>query len=130
MIIDDALLDSIQLAAKASPRLRMNFNLHKNLDAPVQRLLNDLEPGTVMPVHRHCTTDETYALLRGHIKVTFYNNDKTIQTVFDLNPREGRYGVNIPQNTWHTLEVLESSVIFEVKQGPYTPLTPENILDV
>lgn len=128
MILDDKLLDSVQAQAKVSPRLRMNFNLHKSLDAPVQRMLNALEPGTVLPIHRHTTTDETYALLRGHIVVRFYDATGAVSEEFDLNPREGRYGVNIPTGVWHTLEVVESTVILEVKQGPYKPITPEDLL--
>ena len=75
MIIDNQLLDQVSGQAKESERLRMNFNLHETLDAKAQRLLNALEVGTVLPIHRHRHTAETYILLRGHINVMFYNAD-------------------------------------------------------
>ena len=130
MIIDNNLLDKVTDEAKASPRLRMNYNLHESLDAKAQRLLNALEPGTVLPIHRHQHTAETYFLVRGRISVLFYNADKVMTERFDLNPLEGNYGVQIPAGQWHTLEVHDSgSVIFEVKDGPYTPSAPEDILE-
>ncbi len=130
MIIDNNLLDKVTDEAKASSRLRMNYNLHESLDAKAQRLLNALEPGTVLPIHRHQHTAETYFLLRGRISVLFYNADKVMTERFDLNPLEGNYGVQIPAGQWHTLEVHESgSVIFEVKDGPYTPSAPEDMLE-
>lgn len=127
MIIDNQLLDRVSDQAKQSDRLRMNFNLHDSLDAKAQRLLNALEVGTVLPIHRHQHTAETYLLLRGHINVMFYNNEGDEVARYDLQPEDGRYGVHIPQGQWHTLEVLESSVIFEVKDGPYMPLEAEDI---
>lgn len=128
MQIDDKLLDEITDKAKASERLRMNFNLHETLDSKAQRLINALEPGTILPVHRHQTTAETYILLRGKLKVMFYDEDGTETSRFYLNPKEGKYGVHIPKSQWHTLEVLEKgTVIFEVKEGPYIPLTSDNI---
>ena len=130
MLIDDDLLDKITEQAKASPRLRMNYNLHDSLDAKAQRLLNALEPGTVLPVHRHSHTAETYIVLRGSIKVLFYNDDKVLTAEFLIDSNEKEYGIHIPAGQWHTLEVLESgTVIFEVKDGPYAPLQPEDILE-
>lgn len=129
MIIDKGLLDDVTAKAKANERLRMNHNFHDSLDAKAQRLLNALEPGTLLPIHRHTHTAETYLLLRGCIKVLFYNEQKEVTEEFDLNPLDGKYGVHIPKGQWHTLEVLESgSVIFEVKDGPYTPLAPEDLM--
>src|SRR5512133_1740974 len=90
--IDNILLDKVSGQAKESPRLRMNFNLHERLDSPVQRLLNALEPGTILPVHRHRHTDETYIVLRGAIKLMLYNNDKTIMESHILDPCDGNYG--------------------------------------
>ena len=128
MLIDDKLLDEVAAKAKASERLRMNYNLHETLDAKAQRLLNALEPGTVLPIHRHPHTAETYMLLRGRIDVMFYDDTRREIQRFELDLRRGNYGVQIPKGQWHTLEVRESSVIFEVKDGPYTPLTPEDML--
>ncbi|WP_308765193.1 WbuC family cupin fold metalloprotein [uncultured Bacteroides sp.] len=129
MIINTKLLDEVTAKAKKSERLRMNFNLHDSLDAKAQRLLNALEPGTVLPIHRHRHTAETYILLRGNVRVMFYNDRKEETESFILNPATEDYGVHIPVGQWHTLEVLESgSVIFEVKDGPYMPLTEEDFL--
>ena len=129
MIIDKKLLDEVTAQAQQSERLRMNRNFHESLDAKAQRLLNALEPGTILPIHRHTHTAETYILLRGRINVLFYAEDGGVSDVFELNPLEGKYGVHIPKGQWHTLEVLESgTVIFEVKDGPYTPLAPEDMM--
>ncbi len=128
-LIDEQLLDSVTAQVKESVRLRMNYNFHDKLDAPAQRLLNALEPGTVLPIHRHWHSSETYILLKGRIKVMFYDDDKNVTEECELNPQEGKYGVHIPIGQWHTLDVLESnSVLFEVKDGPYTPLAPEDVL--
>lgn len=129
-LINKTLLDEVSEKAVLSPRLRMNYNLHDSLEAKAQRLLNALEPGTQLPVHRHPHTAETYILLRGRINVLFYNEDKQVQEKQELSVTSGNYGVNIPAGQWHTLEVLESgTVIFEVKDGPYTPLTQGYIMN-
>lgn len=129
MKIDKKLLDEVSVKAKASERLRMNFNLHDSLDAKAQRLLNALEVGTILPIHRHRHTSETYILLRGKIRVMFYNEIGGETEYFILNPQQENYGVHIPAGQWHTLEVLENdSVIFEVKDGPYTPIEPEDMM--
>lgn len=128
--INDLLLDRVSFDARISPRLRMNYNFHESLNSKAQRLLNALEPGTVLPVHRHERTAETYLLLRGRIKVLFYNDTKEMTSSTVLDPLDGRYGVHIPKGQWHTLEVLEKgSVLFEVKDGPYTPLGEADILE-
>lgn len=129
-LIDEKLLDEISSQAQRNPRLRMNHNFHDSLDAKAQRLLNALEPGTALPIHRHPHTAETYVLLRGKINVLFYNDSREETERVLLDTKEGRYGVHIPANQWHGLEVLESgSVIFEVKDGPYMPLGKADILE-
>ena len=129
MIINKELLDSISAQAKANERLRMNYNLHEALDSPSQRLINALEVGTKIPIHRHQCTSETYILIRGSIRLSFYDNDgKIIESVILCSDTEN-IGYNIPKGQWHTLEVLVSNtVIFEVKDGPYQPLNEEDIL--
>ena len=128
-IIDQNLLDAVSEKAVVSPRLRMNYNFHETMDAKAQKLLNALEPGTELPIHRHLHTSESYILLRGKIRVLFYNESKELTESIELNPMDGKYGIDIPVGQWHTLEVLESgTVIFEVKDGPYTPLSAEDIL--
>lgn len=131
MVIDNDLLNEISAKAKLNERLRMNYNLHDSLDAKAQRLLNALEPGTNLPIHRHQYTAETYILLRGKIRVEFYTEEGDVVEKIVLDPLLGKYGVNIPARQWHTLEVLETgTVIFEVKDGPYTPLNTNDMLVV
>ena len=128
MIINDELLDRVTAEAEASPRLRMNFNIHESLDDKAQRLINVLLPGTPVPIHRHRHTAETYALLRGRMFVIFYNDLGEQVERFLLDSKIGNYGVNIPKGQWHGIEVIEPSAILEVKDGPYMPLQPEDIL--
>lgn len=128
MIINNELLNKVTAEAQESPRMRMNFNLHESLDAKAQRLINILLPGTPVPVHRHVHTAETYILLRGKMFVIFYNSLGEQTEGYLLDPTIGNYGVNIPKGQWHGIEVIEPSAIFEVKDGPYKPLQPEDIL--
>lgn len=127
-MINDKLLDKIKAQAEESPRWRMNCNIHDSLESPCQRLINVLLPGTVIPVHRHHHTDETYILLRGKMYVVFYDSLGGQTERFLLDPLNGNYGVNIPAGQWHTVEVIDPSAIFEVKEGPYRPLEPEDIM--
>ena len=129
MIINDELLDKVTAEAQASPRLRMNFNLHDSLDAKAQRLINVLLPGTPLPIHRHRHTAETYVLLRGRMFVVFYDDMGAQVERHLLDPAIGNYGVHIPKGQWHTVEVIEPSAILEVKDGPYMPLSPDDMLD-
>lgn len=129
MIINDELLDDIEAKAAESPKLRMNLNLHDSLDAKAQRLLNALLPGTAIPIHRHMHTAETYVLLRGKMFVVFYDSMGGATGRFLLDPGSGRYGIQIPAGQWHAVEVIQPSVILEVKDGPYRPLQPEDIMD-
>ena len=122
-IITTNLLNDLSAKACASERLRINHNLHPSPDSKSQRLLNALEPGTQIPIHKHDHTAETYILLRGRMRVDFYDANNTITESAILDPREGMYGIDIPAGQLHTLEVLESgSVIFECKDGPYLPI--------
>lgn len=130
-IIDKELLDKLTEQAQNSDRLRKNYNLHRSLNDHVQRLLNALEPGTELPVHRHLHTDETYMLFRGSLNVKLFNDKKELVQTILLDTENGKYGLSIPAGQWHTVDVLEKgTVIFEIKQGPYSPLDPDDILDV
>ena len=129
MIINNELLDEVTVKAEESPRLRMNFNLHDSLDAKAQRLINVLLPGTVLPIHHHRHTAETYVLLRGKMFVVFYDDLGAQIERYLLDPTIGNYGVQIPAGQWHGIEVIEPSAIFEVKDGPYAPLQPEDMID-
>jgi len=129
ILINKSFIDTISMAASISPRLRMNYNFHESPDSKSQRLLNALEPGTVMPIHRHRHTSETYVLLRGKLKVMFYNSKREMTESAVLEPVAGVYGVNIPAGQWHSLEVLEhGTVIFEAKDGPYVPLGDGDVM--
>ncbi len=123
-------MNEVSEQAKASPRLRMNYNFHKSLDEKCHRMLNAVEPGTEIPIHRHPTKDETFVILKGKVKVTTYNNKGELQDFAILCHENGLYGVNIPKNVWHTLEALEPSMLFECKEGPFVPHEVEGILNV
>lgn len=129
MIINNSLLDKVSMQAKENPRLRMNYNLHEHLDDKVHRFFNAMEPGTIVPIHRHQYTAETFMLLRGRLRVVLYNDDRTVIEDTILSTADGNYGIHIPVGVWHWVEVLEPDTItFEVKEGPYMPLTDEDIL--
>jgi len=130
-IINLELLNSITKKAQESPRLRMNYNYHKSPNSKAQRLLNALEPGTELPIHRHQYTSETYILLKGRLKVLFYAENHELISSSELDPAKGVYGVDIPAGQWHTVEVLETgTVIFEVKDGPYMPIAEDDMFEV
>ena len=130
-VIDNDLIDSVVAQAKESPRLRMNYNFHESLDDKCHRLLNALEPGTVVPVHRHPTKDESFVILRGKICVNTYNDAGEVTESVVLSLADGKYGVDIAKNVWHGVECLESgSVIFEVKEGPFVPHDKDGILEI
>ena len=129
MIIDTKILDELTARAKESPRLRMNLDLRNSPEDLSQRMLNALEPGTVLPVHRHLKSSETVVCLRGHLREIFCADDGQVTEVVDMTPGGACVGLNIPRGQWHTVEVLESgTVILEVKDGPYAPLSEEEIL--
>ncbi len=131
MIIDKTLLDTVSEQAKATPRLRMNYNFHQSLDEKCHRFLNAVEPGTVVPIHKHPTKDETFVLLRGRVRVTTHKDDGSIIDDIILCPEEGMYGVNIPKGVWHKVESLESgSCFFECKEGPFVPHEEDGILEL
>ena len=130
MIITSQFLDTVSSLAKESPRLRMNYNLHENLDAKVQRLFNAMEPGTIIPIQRHQNTAETLMLVRGKMKVMLYDDNKTVIEETVLSYELGNYGVHVPAGVWHRVEILEpDTVMFEVKEGPYLPLAPEDMME-
>ncbi len=129
MVIDENVLNDLSLKAADSERLRMNLNLHNSHDDEVQRLLNALEPGTKMPVHRHKDTEETYVILRGKLEVLLYDDDKVLTSKVLLCPNEGSYGIHLDKGQWHGLNVLEKgTTIFEVKKGPYKPVNSDDVM--
>lgn len=131
MIISKELLDGLSAKAKASPRLRMNMDLRNGPEDMSQRMLNAIEPGSPLPIHRHQKTSETVVCLRGHLREIFYDDSGEVTEVIDLAPNSDCVALNIPIGQWHTVEVLETgTVIMEVKDGAYEPLQDEDILKV
>lgn len=130
MKIDQVLLDRLTEQAKASPRLRMNYDLRNSVDDKSQRMLNAIEPGSPMPIHRHQKTSETVVCLRGRLVWEFYDELERICTeTIELSPNGPVVALNVPQGQWHTVKALESgSVILECKDGPYEPQSDVDVL--
>ena len=126
MIIDQHLLDKLTAAAKASERLRANLDLRNSSEDLSQRMLNALEPGTVMPIHRHLGTSETCVCIRGHFEEYFYDENGNLTDTIDMVP--GGIVLNIGKGQWHSLRCLESgTILLEAKDGAYAPLAKEEI---
>ena len=131
IIVDNILLNSLTEQAKASPRLRMNHDLRNTGESQSQRMLNAIEPGSPVPVHRHRASMETVVCLRGRVRQIFYDDNGLVVETVELVPGGEVAAVNIPMGQWHTVEVLESgTVIMEFKDGPYEPLQECDILNV
>ena len=130
MKITQAILDQLTEQAKASPRLRMNYDLRNGERDSSQRMLNAIEPGSPLPIHRHQKTSETVVCLRGRLVEEYYDELERICTErIELSPNGPVVALNIPAGQWHTVRALESgTVILEVKNGAYTPLSEEDIL--
>ena len=131
MVIDNKILDELSAQAKVNPRLRQSMDLRNSPEDLSQRMLNALEPGTVMPIHRHQKTSESVVILRGKIEWIFYDNDgnETERVTLDANgePRM----LNVERDRWHSLVCLESgSVLYESKDGAYHPLTSDEVMEV
>ena len=132
MKITQALLDDLTEQAKASPRLRMNLDLRNSAEDQSQRMLNALEPGTIIPIHRHQKTSETMVILRGRLVEEYYDElDRICTESIEMYPGGPVVALNIPIGQWHSLRVIESgTVILEMKDGPYEPIGPEDILQM
>ena len=127
MIIDQHVLDALTAQAKASPRLRMNLDLRNSPEDHSQRMLNAIEPGTELPIHRHRTTSETLVCLRGHFVEYFYDEEGRLTDTIDMVP--GGTLINIPAGQWHSLRSLESgTVLLECKDGHWEPLGEEDVM--
>ena len=128
MKVDKNVLDELTAKAKASERLRMNFDLRTSLNDTSQRMLNALEPGTVVPVHRHCTTAETVIIVRGRVKEFLYDERGNLAEEILMEVSGDCPVLQIPAGQWHTIESLEAgTVIFEAKDGAFAPLREEDI---
>ena len=149
MIIDNILLDNLTAQAKESPRLRMNLDLRNSDADSSQRMLNAIEPGSVVPIHRHQKTSETVVVLRGRVVEEYYSSSEgVVEASYELAAGGGARSesgmteresgmaevacaLNIPAGQWHTLRALESgTVILEMKDGAYEPISPADILSM
>ena len=131
MKIDDALFDQLTEQAKESPRLRMNLDLRNSAEDSSQRMLNAIEPGSLVPIHRHQKTSETVVVLRGRVVEEYYSSEGVVVATYDLAAAGPISALNIPAGQWHTLRALDSgTVILEMKDGAYEPITPVDILSM
>lgn len=129
MELNDQLLNELAGKALASERRRMNLDLRTSADDQSQRMLNALEPDTVLPIHRHTKSTEVVVILRGRMDEIFYDDQRREIARYHLDPAKGVYGLSIPLGQWHGIEVFEPTVILECKDGPYEPLKPEDVLE-
>lgn len=131
MVIDIAILDDLVCQAMNNPRLRQSFDLRNGAEDKSQRMLNALEPGTVMPIHRHRNSSETMIVIKGSLKEYFYDEQGNVIGEWVCAPNSDCVGINIPAGQWHNLECLESgTVLFESKDGAWEPLGDEDVLNV
>ena len=132
MKITQQILDQLTEQAKASPRLRMNMDLRNSAEDQSQRMLNAIEPGSPLPIHRHQKTSETVVCLRGRLVWEFYDELERICTEsIELSPNGQVVALNIPAGQWHTVRAIEAgTVIMEMKNGAYEPLGEEDVLSL
>lgn len=132
MKITQAILDKLTEEAKANPRLRMNLDLRNSDSDSSQRMLNAIEPGSPLPIHRHQRTSETVVCLRGRLVEEYYDEIERVCTeAIELSPSGPVAALNIPAGQWHTVRALESgTVILEMKDGSYEPISDVDILQM
>ena len=131
MKIDNQLLNTLSAQAKANPRLRQSYDLRTTPEDQSQRILNAVEPGTILPIHRHRGSTETIIVLRGKVVQHYYDDNGEKTASYELAPNSAQVGMSVPVGQWHALESLEEgSIIFECKDGAYQPLSAEDILEV
>ena len=129
MTINNQLLDTLSSQAKASPRLRQAYDLRNNENDNSQRMLNALEPGTVMPIHRHRTSSETVVIVRGSLIERFYDEEGNVTEEVLMAAGGENPVAQMEKGRWHSLECLEpNTVLFESKDGKYVPLSEEDIM--
>jgi len=132
MVINQSLLNQLTEQAKASPRLRMNYDLRNSEDDGSQRMLNAIEPGSPERIHRHQHTSETVVCLRGRVVEEFYDDLERICTdSIVLTPNGPNVAINIPAGQWHSIRAVESgSVVLSCKDGKYEPMSEADILSL
>lgn len=130
MVFTTEILDALSAKAKTNERLRMNYDLRTSPDDQSQRMLNAMEPGTVLPIHRHTTTCETIVMMRGSIKEMFYDDKGNLTESVVLKAGTEPSAMNIPKGVWHNLECLEpGTILFEAKDGPFEPRREEDTIE-
>ena len=131
MILDKSFLDTLSQQAKETPRLRQNYDLRTSPSDNSQRMLNALEVGTILPIHRHTKTTETLVMVRGKLREDFYNDNGEVTEIIILEAGGDTPMLQIPVGQWHSLEVLEEgTIIFEAKDGAYEALAAEDLMMV
>lgn len=131
MKLDKVLFDFVTNEARQSPRLRMASDMRTSAEDGSQRMLNAIEPGTELPIHRHRKSSETCIVLRGSAEEIFYDDHGNETERVRMQPDSSCCGVNIEKGRWHKIVSLEpGTVIFEVKDGRYKPIAPEDVLKV
>ena len=129
MLLNKDLLDQLSKSASENPRLRASFDLRNTDKDNSQRMLNALQPGTILPIHRHPFTAETLIMVRGSVCQKFYNSKGEVTDTFVLKAGGECSALQIPAGQFHSLECMElDTVIFEAKDGPYMPVSFEDIL--
>lgn len=129
MIINDTFLNELSKSAVNSSRLRMNKDMRTTPADNSQRNINALEPGTIVPIHRHRQSSESCIVIRGSLISIFYDDNGNVTQEIKIQPQKGVYGINIPAGQWHTVKILEpNTIIFEAKDGEYEPLSSSDIL--
>ena len=130
MQINTQLLDDLTEQAKSNPRLRQSFDLRNSPEDGSQRILNAMEPGTVLPIHRHRGSSETVVMLRGKGRWNYYDDERTLTESIILDVDDEVKGLSAPKDQCHKAEALVSgTVILECKDGAYKPLSAEDILN-
>ncbi len=128
-LINETLFDETTGKAKTSPRLRMNHNFHDDLDDPINRMINAIEPGSYLRPHRHQNPDkeEIFFVLRGSAAFFLFDGEGRVTDSIVLDPHKGMYGMEIEPGVWHSLIALETgTIVYEIKRGPFIPLDPQN----
>lgn len=129
MKISQSLLDDLTLQAKENPRLRQNLDLRTSPEDASQRMLNAIEPDSEIPIHRHRSSTETVAVLRGRVMQYLYDDQGRVVESFETGEGLDIVGFCVPVMAWHRLRSLESgTVILETKDGAWQPLSKEDIL--
>lgn len=117
--IDEQLIKDLFAKANESDRLRMNYDLRTSANDNSQRMLNALLPGSIVPVHRHPNSNENVILICGKLVEVLYDAEGNETERIHLDPSVGNFGCVVPAGAWHTVEVLDPSVIYEAKDGKY-----------